>query len=164
MKIYIVTAGTYSDYKIEAVFTTEEKAEAYVDKYGDYDNRSIEEWDTDTENTDKETALYTVRIDDYGTEVERNNSHYKRDTIRAYKCFLGGKIGYALTIETDGVERAKKIASERLMQVKAMPYLFPRLNDECVGYRFPFHTMWSFPTYDFHTKEIILKDREFLRQ
>lgn len=57
MKIYIVTKGYYSDYHIEAVFTSLRKAELYVavrknNKYSDeYD---IEEFDTaDEKITDK---------------------------------------------------------------------------------------------------------------
>lgn len=162
MKIYIVTAGTYSDYRIEAVFTTEELAKAYVDKYGDYDDRRIEVMDANAINTDKKTAWYYVWINPNDTSAQRSCQSHNRDTIRAYKSIDG--FGYEITVKTDGSERAKKIASERLAQVRAMPYLFPHLNDECVGHKFAFHTQWSFPTYDFHTKEIILKDREFLRQ
>lgn len=164
MKIYIVTSGTYSDYGIEAVFTTEEKAKEYVDKYGDYDNRRIEVWDTDTTNTNKETAIYTVWITPECTSALNRGQPEKRNTIRAYKCSTGRGIGYEITVESDGTERAKKIAAERLAQVKAMPYLFPRMNEECVGIKLTYTTIWTFPTYDFHTKEIILNDGEFLRQ
>ncbi len=54
MKIYVVTGGSYSDYHIEAVFTTKELAEAFVnghDKeknaYGNDSDIEIEEWDAD---------------------------------------------------------------------------------------------------------------------
>lgn len=163
MKVYIVTSGTYSDYKIDAVFSTEDNAKAYLDKYGDYDNRQIEEYDTDIEDTNRETAIYSVHINSKSIEVRRDDSHSMPDTIRAYKSYCGSGLGYILTVETDGAERAKKIVLERLMQVKAMQYLFPRLNEECVGYKVYTSTIWHYPAYNFHTKEIILKEGEFLK-
>ena len=33
-KIYIVTSGEYSDYAIDAVFSTEEKAHEYIQQHG----------------------------------------------------------------------------------------------------------------------------------
>ena len=44
--VYIVTSGCYSDYSIDAVFSTREAAEAYI---GTKTNRDIEEWQVDTE-------------------------------------------------------------------------------------------------------------------
>lgn len=34
-EIFVVTSGEYSDYCIEAVFSTREKAELYIENYGD---------------------------------------------------------------------------------------------------------------------------------
>lgn len=33
MKVYITTAGEYSDYRIDRVFSTREKAQAWIDKF-----------------------------------------------------------------------------------------------------------------------------------
>ena len=33
VKIYVVTSGSYSDYKIRGIFTTKEKAELYVESF-----------------------------------------------------------------------------------------------------------------------------------
>ena len=46
-KIYIVTSGEYSDYTIDAVFSTKEKAEEYVQQYGT--NYRVEDYDIDEE-------------------------------------------------------------------------------------------------------------------
>lgn len=50
-KVWIVTEGSYSDYHIVAVFSSEEKAKEYVETYGEEDSYSlgdvIEEWDVD---------------------------------------------------------------------------------------------------------------------
>jgi hypothetical protein len=58
-KIYIVTSGSYSDYQINAVFSTRELAQKYVDKFESTDYRVEEhELDTGTRNYDK--SLYHV--------------------------------------------------------------------------------------------------------
>lgn len=51
-KVYIVTEGDYSDYQIEACFTTKEKAEEYIKnskkvKNSNFYNPNIEVWDLD---------------------------------------------------------------------------------------------------------------------
>lgn len=48
--IYVVTSGDYSDYGIEAMFSTREKAQAYIDarNLNDYDEgREVNEWIVD---------------------------------------------------------------------------------------------------------------------
>lgn len=50
--VYAVSSGSYSDYHIEAVFSTREKAQAYIDSFGElpsYDVKDIEEWGLDPE-------------------------------------------------------------------------------------------------------------------
>ena len=52
MKVYIVTSGSYSDYHIDAVCETREKAEKILALISDkdywHDDAQIEEYDTDT--------------------------------------------------------------------------------------------------------------------
>lgn len=61
MKVYIVTKGFYSDYSIEAVFTSLRKAELYVAvrKNNEYSNEyDIDEFETDDEKiTDKNEKI-----------------------------------------------------------------------------------------------------------
>lgn len=45
MKIYVVTTGSYSDYRIEKVFTNKDKAEEFA-KWC-YDSNDVEEYDTE---------------------------------------------------------------------------------------------------------------------
>lgn len=47
MKIYVVTAGSYSDYHIEKIFTNKDKAEEFA-KWC-YDSNGVDEWDTEDE-------------------------------------------------------------------------------------------------------------------
>lgn len=166
MKVYIVTSGTYSDYGIEAIFSTEELAKEYIDIHGDYDDRSIETWDLDSADLTRKNQWYEVTIFDYDTTCEVIEFGEPFDSVRYGDCFGGSY--YEFCINADGAERAKKIASERLMQVKAQPYLFPRLKEKCVADSRLLHTpffptVYHYPTYNFHTKEIILCDGKFLK-
>lgn len=51
MKLYIVTAGCYSGYHIEAVFTSLRKAELYVAIHSDSDSILIEEYEIEEYET-----------------------------------------------------------------------------------------------------------------
>lgn len=76
-KIYIVTAGCYSDYRIIAAFSDKEKAIRFCryhndnqedgceDDSGDYNARRIEEYDLDTDTPDIPVDLvpFKVRMD-----------------------------------------------------------------------------------------------------
>ena len=75
MKIYIVTSGAYSDYRINAVFSTKENAEKFTKLYGvgDYD---IEEFEVDDEMAlinriiDEKITIYLVCMDRDGNIKE----------------------------------------------------------------------------------------------
>lgn len=48
MKVYVVTTGNYSDYGIEGIFSTEEKANEFMEALEDErDWNAIAEWDMD---------------------------------------------------------------------------------------------------------------------
>lgn len=65
MKVYVVTAGEYSDYHICKIFLDKEKAEKYVALENEmneylYDNCWVDEWDTSDDSIDinAKTAKY----------------------------------------------------------------------------------------------------------
>ena len=62
MKVYIVTAGEYSDYHIDAVFTNETMANQYANMDSD---RQVEEYETDIESVipDPNKLIYHVSYD-----------------------------------------------------------------------------------------------------
>lgn len=75
MKIYIVTAGEYSDYHIERVFLDKKKAEYWarlengIDEYTDC---GIEEFDTSDENVDCAAKIVPVyHYDEWRSEWGR---------------------------------------------------------------------------------------------
>ena len=122
-KVYIVTSGEYSDYQIDAVFSTEEKAHEYIQQPGsDY---RIEVFDIDNE-VKKETKLWEVGMYYEDFTLKKSciawSDLYIADTFHVFDDCYGKKVLYQY-IETDSMDRAIKIASERIAQIKANEHL-----------------------------------------
>lgn len=155
MKVYIVTQGEYSDYHIEGVFSTREKAQEYLDHIGSAWNAGIEEYNID-EETPRGVFLYNVKIlDDGGKAVveimERDDrfTYRRKDVFGYHFTFI---TGWWFNVEAEDAKHAVKIASERLMQIKALPYMLPRIKKDDEAFR---NGKWQAPVYDYYTKEII---------
>ena len=157
-KVYIVTSGEYSDYTIEAVFSTRKKAEEYVDAHGsDY---RVEEYPVDDAEVKKNESIWLVSVNwETGNADSANPDSFsdyntdKIDTVQYDKSYGGSYLTFVLM--SDSMERATKVASERFMQVKALHKVkFPLLRKECViedsyiGKIYPF--------YDYNTGRIVL--------
>lgn len=170
-KVFIVTSGCYSDYQIEAVFSSEEMAKEYINAKGTCYDWEISEYIVDSESVDKVNAIYEVYIDVNTGEVAISGrreqstdcgySYYskRRDCI----LYVGGN-GVRMWIESDSMERVKKVASERWMQVKALqnvafPYLYKKVVDDRKHFGLPCH---EYPMYNFFTKKIILSETQKL--
>lgn len=71
-KVYIVTAGYYSDYGIEAVFSIKEVAEKYAEAISRRYQPSVEEWDLDPNADDIKNGRrpFFVRITKEGNVTE----------------------------------------------------------------------------------------------
>lgn len=129
--IYIVTSGEYSDYGIDAVFTTKEKANEYVQQHGT--EYSIEEYELDKE-AEKKTQLWRIEfcVED-GKFCEACPTSYDRnkviDTCYIFDAFVyrGKKQYIRFFIDADSMDRAVKIARERFAAVKANDYIWLRL-------------------------------------
>lgn len=156
-KVYIVTSGCYSDYQINAVFSTREKAEEYVDAHGS--NYGIEEFPID-EPVERKEEIWAVEILWESGEIMsaqlRNFSYYenKKDTVQ----YRHSNIVYlTFVLMSDSMVRAKKVASERFMQVKALHAVkFPLLMKECVVERILSVGRRIYPFYDYNTGRIVL--------
>lgn len=131
-KIYIVTSGEYSDYGIDAVFTTKEKAVDYVERHGtDY---NIEEYNID-EDVEKKTQLWNIAfyVDDVKLYVACPSSCCDRrkavDTCSVFDTFdyMETKPCIRFYVDADSMDRAVKIASERFAAIKANEYIWLRL-------------------------------------
>lgn len=82
MKIYLVTTGEYSDYRVEGAFSTKEKAEKLIAKFKKYKTESyIEEYELDN-------AMETIKLDTYF--VEYNLVTKKVLTCRKWEYFYYG--------------------------------------------------------------------------
>lgn len=62
MKVFVVTSGDYSDYGIEAMFTTRVRAQAYIDAIHLRDANDIEEWELDPLSQELESGLSPFRV------------------------------------------------------------------------------------------------------
>lgn len=154
-KIYIVTSGEYSDYGIDAVFTTKEKAVEYVEQHGT--NYNVEEYVLD-EEVERKTQLWNVMfcVED-GELQEANPTSYNRnkvvDTCNISDYLrLGGKYYIDFYVDADSMDRAVKIARERFASVKANEYIWLRLTRP---YELDKYGLNKFESFNFKTNEFI---------
>ena len=126
-KIYIVTSGEYSDYSIEAVFSTVALAEYYIQQNGT--ECRIEEYNLDEEIV-KENKLWKVFFNlknnkfDSAT-AEKLNNNLKNDTCGVFEVLSQKYIGFY--VDSDSMDKAVKIAYERFVAIKANRYIWQRL-------------------------------------
>jgi len=169
-KVFIVTSGCYSDYQIEAIFSTREKADAYINAKGTDDDWEVNEWDVDAESTECHDAIYDVSINMKSGCVTVNGRSEQGDgwgyefDVKRKDCFLYTGHSIRMWLESDSLERVKKVASERWMQIKALhpvvfPYLYEKVVDDRRHFGLPCH---EYPMYNFFTKKIILSDTQKL--
>lgn len=156
-KIYIVTGGCYSDYHIERVFSTKEKAEEFLDmKDDDYD---LAVFPLDEDLPQRDTKIWRVVL---GLNTKKVLACYicfdktMKDLVQFNKDSYDEKNSIEFYIETCSRRRAKKIASERYGAVIAneqimYPYLRQRVLEES-------YDSDGYPYYDFNTGEIVLMD------
>ena len=125
MKIFVVTQGCYSDYKIVAVCSNKKFAQKVVDEVSSkYDKVEIEEFDLDPaqDQLNQGFSVYQVRIKRDGTvlNAEKNNSVYVfGDTQGFVDWYWQGQQIEQLVIYcwARDQEHAIKIANERRIQV-----------------------------------------------
>ena len=155
-KIYIVSSGSYSDYYIEAVFSTREKAKEYIDHKGL--GFEIEEHEMD-EPFDKGVKLWEVVLDWNKFDVIRCTTHEQAPPYVGYVLYHRNCINresLEILVRADTVQRAIKAASEKLRQVKALEDVkYPFLKKRIVSHS-PMDIMCDFPIYNYQTGTIIL--------
>jgi len=97
MQVYVVTSGEFSDYGINAIFSTKEKAQEYIDRmefvstYNEYYRINV--WDVDKESTEiltNDLCVFNgevVRLDDLNNLYPRNHGHFSYEEYVAYCIF-----------------------------------------------------------------------------
>jgi hypothetical protein len=126
-KIYIVTSGEYSDYNINAIFSTEELAQAFIDSFKarSYCDMCIEDYDLDPNANDikQKRRPYWVRIDKEGNV----DSIEIVDSAIWFGCEIAdARISYTYNLQYMNVycfandnNHAIKIAGEKRAQILA---------------------------------------------
>lgn len=165
-EVYVLTSGCYSDYTIECVFSTREKAERYVKEVlGNSIDYDIEVYELDAVIQDR--YFYRVCIDYRNFNISQciklSDCELKTKARLNYFTFNTwcGYPNIVFTIEADTIERAKKIASERLAQIKALEDVkFPYMKHTIVYNHFG---QREFPTYNFVTGNIVEEEGQNFR-
>ena len=134
-KIYVVTAGSYSDYRICGVYSTQEKADEASEQYtSDYDKAHPEEYELDyLPDHPKGMIAWSVFMDRDGNSIEgyddasrcglRNDfsfspRHVPQDTWDSRRGgFLGITNGVLFYVWARDKEHAIKIANEKRIQL-----------------------------------------------
>lgn len=126
-KVYIITCGDYSDYTICAVFSTRDKAEEYIQQHGD--TYRIEEYSVDEEI--EQSEIWSVEIGLYSHKIKRcewcddNWSRERVDRFRVFEpLFSGSEWSIKLLLRADSMNRAVKVANERVAQIVANKDVF----------------------------------------
>ena len=112
-KVFVVTTGEYSDYTIDRVFSTRQKAVEYLDTKDD--NYSLEVFDID-EPIERRTQLYEISFELDKKKVWRVSTYYDKrlkDLIHIGGRYFNNVKTLDIYVESDSRKRALKIASER---------------------------------------------------
>ena len=157
-QIYIVTHGEYSDYRIDRVFSTRQKAVEYLDTVDD--NYTLEEYDLD-EPTERKTQVYRICFLIDKKKVRRVSivSNRYADLINVSNWHFNSIKTLDIYVESDSRKRALKIASERYGAVIAGEQtMYPYLRVGTIA-----HYGSMEPAYfDFRTGELVLMDNQQL--
>jgi len=127
MKIYLLTEGSYSDYRVVGAYTDKEKLEEFIYIYGDMYN-PIEEYELDdypdnpTYNMlkkllDKGYNCYYVVMEKNGNSIcnlikERRNYFKLRYEITDYGKYNSGDVRLIVELWAKSEEQAVKVSNE----------------------------------------------------
>lgn len=127
-KIYLISDGEYSDYRITAAYSTMELAQGHVDLMGG----QIELYDVDPNYKERipnyKEGYFPFRIiydiDENTFEVKKYTWSESSNDVN-YCLPYGGKANdrWAIRCIAQDEFHALKISNERIMQIKAMGYL-----------------------------------------
>ena len=159
-KVFVVTSGEYSDYRIERVFSTRKKALEYLDTKDD--GYTLEVFDLD-EPIERNTHVYKISFELDKKKVWNVSivwdKRYK-DMIHIGSRYFNNRNTLDIYVESDSRKRALKIASERYGAIIAGEQtMYPYLR---VGVLRHYSSSIYPAFFDFNTGEMVLFDREEL--
>ena len=153
-KIYIVTSGDYSDYHIDAIFSTKKKAVEYLQQKGDYYRIEMHSVDSEVVNVSDKVWVVELRINDHKVLSCSPSEYSSRiiDTICVLDdIYFNSSRSIEFVLVTDSMDKAKKIANERLNQVLAGKDMF--FNKAFI--KKDKGIFDNYPVVNFHTGEIV---------
>jgi hypothetical protein len=127
MKVYVITCGAHSDYRICAVAIDPKKAEELKRRFdlADYTGANIEEWDTDDARIDLSQSqdIYEVHFDGQGNcvritnktadNISRQGRYYTDEDLKEKIYYNDGNKHSYVSVFAYEAESAVKIATER---------------------------------------------------
>lgn len=126
-KVYIITYGNYSDYSICAVFSTRDKAEEYIQQHGS--TFRIEEHLLDEEV--EQIEIWNVEIGMLSHKIKQCEScsdSWNNDRVDKFRIFepvfRNNEWSIKMLLRADSMDRAIKVANERVAQIVANKDLF----------------------------------------
>ena len=160
-KVYVVTAGDYSDYHIKGVFDSHEMAEEYINHSSNTVLNGVDEWVLNELKPDKSEKMFKLRskfdeIDFHITGYGLDAAHYKDLMCRVDSDGWTLSNDVIFYICADTRERAIKIASERLRQVKAEEHFRYPLLRRSIGVKSNDYKKQIYPFVHYHTGEVVL--------
>lgn len=120
MKLYVVVIGEYSDARVWGVFSTEEKAQAFVDacgKGGDIQEHTLDEY---TPAVSQGLKPYVVTLKADGDLDWISAGSFLMETVTIPRTDIRGECGKQSHLWARDENHAVKIAMERFMMDKAM--------------------------------------------
>ena len=108
-KVWIVTSGEYSDYSIDGVFSTNELAAKYCEKWGG----EIETWNLDEPIPD---VLWAIRMGIGGEVI----SSWKNCSAEGFDFFALDNKAIVWNVKTEDEQRAIKVTNEKRTQILAL--------------------------------------------
>lgn len=152
-KVFVITSGEYSDYRIDRVFSTRKKALEYLDTKDD--EYTLEVFDLD-EPIERKTHIYEISFEldkkkVWNVSIECDKRY--KDMIHIGGRYFNNRKTLDIYVESDSRKRALKIASERYGAIIAGEQtMFPYLR---VGVLRHYSNMLP-AFFDFNTGELVL--------
>ena len=134
MTVYMVTTGEYSDYRVRGIFSTRDKAEAFIETHRTADPKNArydDPWDIDERELDEYDSQEYVKVYSWCTDSEGRTSDESYESFEWKPKGWRGEAEYADSFpyhspkywhcsaeSAVSAEHAKKLVIEKLQEVQ----------------------------------------------